>query len=105
VVTLAIGLVAFGAGGYAAVRWSPPLAPTRVGRVASLLVALLVAAAVSVMALDVYILIDSLDLPEDFGGDDQVVANSLGRALYEGGTLLGLAAAVHLLAPPPAADQ
>ena len=98
-----IALVAAGAGFFATWRWAPPLRATRVGLVAAIVVADLVAAALVVVALDLYELIRTLD---HAGGEFEnaktdIVARTITDALANAGPLLGLAAAVHLLAPPP----
>jgi amino acid transporter len=101
VVALVIAVVAFAAGGYAARRWAPPLRETPVGRWAAIVVAVLAGAALVVVAMDVYELIRQLDRA---GGDlrdakSDIVAGTIRTTLVGAGTLLGLAAAVHLLAP------
>ena len=101
VVGLVIAVVAFGVGTYAALRWAPPLREGVVGRWAAIVVAVLAGAAVAVVALDVYELIRTLDRAgHEFGNaKTDLVAQTLRQMLFSAGTLLGLAAAVHLLAP------
>jgi len=99
-----IAVLAAGAGFYATLRWAPPLRATRVGLLAAIVVANLVAAALVVVALDVYELIRTLGHFGPAGFADQktdLVARTISDMLAAAGPLLGLAAAVHLLAPPP----
>jgi hypothetical protein len=101
VVALVIAVVAFVAGGYAVWRWAPPLRDTTVGRWAAIVVAVLAGAALVVLALDVYELIRTLDTRggDLFPADNDLVAQTVRTTLVDAGTLFGLAAAVHLLAP------
>jgi hypothetical protein len=106
VVALIIAVLVFCAGGYAALRWAPPLQSTPVGRTAAIVVAVLFAAALVVLVLEVYELIRQLDRAggEFVNAKSDIVAGSLAQAFADAGPLLGLAAAVHLLAPPPGED-
>ncbi len=116
-VPLVIAVVVFCVASYVAMRWAPPLRDTRVGRLAALIVAVLFGAALVVIAIDVYDMIRELDkVPGslvDFSDGDafagalrgvksEIVAKAIREALASAGPLLGFAAAVHLLAPPPA---
>ena len=94
-----IFLACFGVGLTAAARWLPDLAPGRVGGLAFVTVCLLLGAALGVIGLHAYTLIDEL---KHIGGESEpeILATILRNMLLDAGTLLGLASAVYLLAPP-----
>jgi hypothetical protein len=94
-----IFLACFGVGLTTAARWLPDLAPGRVGGLAFVTVCLLLGAALSVIGLHAYTLIDEL---KHTAGESEaeILATILRNMLLEAGTLLGLAGTVYLLAPP-----
>ena len=100
---LIVGVAGFAAGFLAARRWAPPLAPTRVGNLAALVVALLTGAALAVAALDVYGWVDTSGVFAGFEGVDQLelVGPMIRSVCVNAAPLLAFAAIVHLLAPPP----
>jgi hypothetical protein len=101
-VPLAIFLVACAGGAFAAARWLPPLAADRVGRLALVAVCVLLGVALALVALNVYETVRTLDrFSAAFGGTTKadILAAGLVNLVTNGGPLLGLAAAVYLLAP------
>ena len=104
-----VGL-AFVAGGFAvgfwlAVRFTPPLASTRAGALATWAIRILVGAAVAVFVTRVYVTIEYIHITGSFGGEDEGsgvdLAQGLGQALLDAGTLLAGASLVFLFAPWP----
>ena len=89
-----IVLVALGAGAWAAIRWVPPLASSRVGELVFWLVCGLVAVAAGVLVFGLY---EALKQLGDNNGTEAAAAQLVG-ALKDAGILLGIAAGVHLLA-------
>ena len=102
VVALIVVIAGAAVGGYAGNRLAPPLAPSRTGRAAALIVTVLTAAAGVVFFVSVYAAIRTLT-SSDFGALDRdtTVAFDFSNGFWEAGLLLGIAAAVHLLAPAP----
>lgn len=98
-----IFVVCLCAGVAAAVQWLPPLAPGSVGGLAFFVVCGLLGAALALVGLHVYSIVQALDnVGGPFGGirKGEVVATGLEGLLFEAGFLSGLACAVYLLAPP-----
>ena|ERR1700691_4625545 len=87
------------AGVAAGVRWLPNLATGPVGGLAFFAVCGLLGAALAVLGLHIYSTVENLN---GFGGHERgaFLASSLESMLWDTGTLLGLAVAVYLLAPP-----
>lgn len=107
-VVMLIFAVAIAGGFLAAKRWLPPLEAGRVGDISFLVVCGLVAVAVAVLALHGWETIQesNLDLTFPGGGNGggypdtaDIVAQGLIAALRDAGPIIGLAAAVYLLAP------
>jgi hypothetical protein len=96
VVCLAVGVVAGS-------RWLPELAAGPVGGLAFFVVCGLLGAALGVVGLHVYSIVEELDRFGSRGfvgfGNGEIVATGLRGMLFEAGSLLGLAGAVYLLAP------
>ena len=94
--------IAFTGGVYLANRFVPPLAPTRTGRLSGLVVAVLTGAAAATLALNAFLALRAA-FADEYGGFSRAdaIAATLLDALWMGGVLLAVAAAVHLLAPPP----
>ncbi len=93
-------LVCFGVGLTAAANWLPDLAPGPVGGMAFRAVCLLLGAALAMVGLHTYTLIDDLGGPGSGIDEPEFLATVLRNILEDAGTLLGLAAIVYLLAPP-----
>jgi hypothetical protein len=101
------------AGAWAAVRWTPDLAPTGIGRASLVVVWTLATMALIEVGRNLYGLVYGLVtaplieigntnntvMPPGFHED--LVKATLPGALFYAGLLLGLATAVHLLAPAP----
>ena len=105
-VVFGIGLGGFAGGVPLAARLLPPLAATREGRLATVLVRILLGAAFALLFVSVWELANDLNAFKELEGDrplptGRVVAEQLGALLYEVGVLLGLAGAIQLLAPLP----
>lgn len=102
-------LVCFGVGLTVAANWLPDLAPGRVAGMAFVTVCVLIGAALGMVGLHTYTLINQLrDLPSGIS-EAEILASILRNTLLDAGTLLGLAGIVYLLAPPgeeePADEQ
>lgn len=95
----------FAVGALLTFRYAPPLARTREGVVAAVVVCALVGAAVGLAAMNVYVTIVSIaHLPPSAGGNGPDASAELLRSLIvalatETAVLLGLATVVYLLAP------
>ena len=101
VLTIVVFFACFIGGVLASSRWLPDLAQGSVGGVAFLAVCGLLGAALGVVGLEVLSTVRNL---EGIHGrlDSEVLTQGLVLILRDGGTLLGLAAIVYLLAPSPA---
>jgi uncharacterized membrane protein YhaH (DUF805 family) len=87
----------------------PALADDRVGRLSFWSVCLLLGIAVALVAMNVYEIVRAIDrVTTNLGGvgKSDVLATGLSSILQQAGPVLGLAAAVYLLAPSgdPTAD-
>lgn len=91
-------MVCLCAGVVAGARRLPDLAAGSVGGLAFFVVCGLLGAALALVGLHVYSIVEEWNA---FGGikDGELVASGLGSMLWEAGSLFGLAAAVYLLAP------
>ncbi len=100
-VPVVLFLACFAAAIVAVDRWLPDLAQGRVGGIAFFTVAGLLGAAAGLMGLHIYEIIRTLALlPNERTNNPDIIAIGLEEMLYEVGTVVGLAAAVYLLAPP-----
>lgn len=97
-VPIIIFVVCVAAGVFAASQWLPDLERGTVGGLSFFVVCGLIGAAVGVIGLRIYGIVENV---EGFSGKFKklAVANGLEAMLWEDGLLLGLAAAVYLLAP------
>lgn len=93
-------LVCFGVGLTAAASWLPDLAAGRVGGMAFVTVCVLLGAALGMVGLHTYSLIDELRHTTSGISEPEILAAILRDILLDAGTLLGLAGVVYLLAPP-----
>jgi hypothetical protein len=106
-VPLLVFIACFGAGITASARWLPEGGQGPIGGVAFFLVCGLLAGALSIAGLDVYLTIKQIyELGEPFtggGGKDLgsalILAEGLRNMLIESGTLVGFAGIVYLLSP------
>lgn len=98
VVPILIFVVCFAGGAYAAAQWLPELGPGRIAGFAFFAVCGLLAAALALVGLHIYALVNELGertaIPRG-----EITADVLRSVLIEAGTLTGLAAIVYLLAP------
>jgi hypothetical protein len=97
-IPIIVFVLCLGAGVFAASRWLPDLAPGPVGGVSFFVVCGLAGAALGVFGLNIYEIVENLN--------DSIrvlrhlaVADGLETILWQCGLLIGLAAAVYLLAP------
>ncbi len=100
-VPVAIFVVCVAAGVYATTRWLPELAPGPVGGLAFFAVCGLLAAALAVFGLEIYVIVENLNEGGRFDPKDRVLAAGLETLLWQTGLLVAIALAVYLLAPPP----
>jgi hypothetical protein len=101
-VPILIFVVGFGVGSALPARWLPELGEGRVAGVAFLVVCGLVGMVFALVALHVYEIVRQLDSAGSLGvgnAKPDVMANGLLAMLRDIGPILGLAAAVYLLAP------
>lgn len=107
-IPILIFVVGFGAGSALPARWLPDLGEGRVAGVAFLVVCGLVGMVFALVALHVYEIVRQLDSASSLGvanAKPDVIANGLLAMLRDIGPILGLAAAVYLLAPEPDQDE
>lgn len=99
-----IFLGAMSVGVLVSARWLPDLATGQVGGLAFFLVCGLLGAALGLVGVHVYVLVEELSrfhgLPGDFD-KGALVAAELRTTVFEVGSLIGFASVVYLLAPPP----
>jgi len=104
VIPAVIFLACVGAGVVAAARWLPDLAVGPVGGLAFFVVCGLMGAALGLVGLHIYSIVNQLNHFEGFAGlrneKAELLASGLAAMLWEAGSLFGLAIAVYLLAPP-----
>jgi hypothetical protein len=97
-----IFFVCFGGGVFIATRWLPDLAVGPVGGMAYFVVCGLIGAALGLLGLRVFLIVEQLK-SRGFGsfGDLKatLLAEGLATILFESGLVLGTAAIVYLLAP------
>ena len=103
-----IFLGAMSVGVLASAQWLPDLAEGQVGGLAFFLVCGMLGAALGLVGVHVYTLVEELNsvhgLPNNFD-KGQIVAGVLRAAVFQSGSLVGLASVVYLLAPPPEGDD
>jgi hypothetical protein len=107
-VPILIFVVGFGVGAALPARWLPDLGEGRVAGVAFLVVCGLVGMMFALVALHVYEIVRQLDSAGSLGvgnAKPDVIANGLLAMLRDIGPILGLAAAVYLLAPASEQDE
>jgi len=107
-VPIVIFVVGFVVGSALPARWLPDLDDGRVAGVAFLVVCGLVGMVFALAALHVYQIVRQLDSASSLGvvnAKPDVIANGLLAMLRDIGPILGLAAAVYLLAPALDPDE
>jgi hypothetical protein len=108
-VPILIFLIAFAVGSVATAGLSPDLGQGRVAGIALLVVAGLAGMTVALIAVHVYAIVRELDHVGTLGiaasSKPDVVANGLMAMLRDIGPIVGLAAAVYLLAPAREDDR
>jgi hypothetical protein len=107
-VPILIFVVGFGVGSALPARWLPDLGEGQVAGVAFLVVCGLVGMVFALVALHVYEIVRQLDSAGSLGvgnAKPDVIANGLLAMLRDIGPILGIAAAVYLLAPAPDQDE
>lgn len=107
-VPILIFVVGFGVGAALPAGWLPDLGEGRVAGVAFLVVCGLVGTVFALVALHVYEIVRQLDSASSLGvgnAKPDVIANGLLAMLRDIGPILGLAAAVYLLAPEAEQDE
>jgi hypothetical protein len=95
-------------GAVSGARWLPDLAPGLVGGLAFFVVCGLLGAAVGLVGMHIYSIVDEIDrISGSLGGigRGEIVAQGLRDILYEAGSLFAFASIIYLLAPPPAEDE
>ena len=97
-----IFVACLGAGVVISSRWLPDLAVGPVGGLAFFVVCGLMGAALGLVGLHIYSIVENLN---NFGGlagtgKGDILAAGLEEMLWEAGSLFGLALVVYLLAPP-----
>jgi hypothetical protein len=101
-VPVLVFLACMSAGAVVGSRWTPDLAAGQVGGLAFFIVCGLLGAALGLVGLHVYLMIEQL---EGFRGSavlhGEIVAAGIRDILFEAGSVLGFAVVIYLLAPPP----
>lgn len=101
-VPVLIFVATFAAGAVACARWLPELGAGRVGGLALLVVCGLLGMALAIAGLHIYEIVREIDRSTSLGtttDKPDLLALGVINILREAGPLLGLAAAVYLLAP------
>lgn len=98
-VPVAIVLGCFAGGVLACARWLPDLADGPVGGLAFFVVCGLLAAALSLAGVHVYMMVREIDHKYAGLTNGEVFAADVGRLLFECGTLVGFASILYVLAP------
>lgn len=91
-----IAAICLFAGVAAAVRWLPDLAEGSVGGLAFFAVCGLLGAALALLGLHIYSIVEDLN---KLGERGPILASGLESMLWDTGSLVGLAIAIYLLAP------
>jgi hypothetical protein len=98
-IPIVIFVVCVSAGVFASSRWLPDLAGGTIGGLAFFVVCGLLGASLGLVGLQIYSMVRQAEVLGKFDGSSTIVANGLSAILWQAGFLLGLAAAVYLLAP------
>jgi hypothetical protein len=106
-VPVLIFLAGLNAGVLVCARWLPDLAPGRVGGLAFFVVCGLIGAAVGLIGVHIYLMVEEVGRLPVSGAFSQGVAVAAGirGIVIDTGSLLGFAGVVYLLAPPPEVDD
>jgi len=107
-VPVLIFLAGLSAGAIAGARWLPDLAAGQVGGLAFFLVCGLLGAAVGLAGVNIFEIVEEINRVSPTTGNPEqaiVVAAGLRDIIFECGSLLGFAAVIYLLAPPPDIDE
>ena len=109
-VPILIFIVCFGIGAVLSARVIPDLAAGPVGGLSYFVVCGLLGAALGIVGLHVYLIIDAVTqsgsgLPGVRDYKAETVADGIVNILRDAGVLVGLAVGVYLLAPPPEEDD
>jgi hypothetical protein len=106
-VPVLIFLAGLSVGVLAAARWLPDLAPGQVGGLAFFVVCGLIGAAVGLLGVHIYLIVEEVRrLPAtDAPSQGEAIAAGIRNIVFEVGSLLGFAGVMYLLAPPPETDD
>ena len=91
----------FAVGTVAAARWLRSLAPEAIGGLAFFVVTGLLAAALSLVGVRLYAIINQLDHIEGHIEESEIIAAGIRDILWQAGTIFGFACVIYLLAPSP----
>ena len=91
----------FAVGTVAAARWLRSLAPEAIGGLAFFVVTGLLAAALSLVGVRIYAIINQLDHIEGHIEESEIIAAGIRDILWQAGTIFGFACVIYLLAPSP----
>jgi len=102
-IPIIIFILCFCVGAVGSGQLLPDLAAGPVGGLAFFAVCGLLGAALGLVGLHTWLIVDSINHWGGGGGrlKSEIIAEGLTSILFDGGVLLGLAAGVYLLAPPP----
>jgi hypothetical protein len=107
-VPILIFLIALAAGVLLAARWLQEVGDGRIADIAQWVTCALVGVAVALVAIHVYEIVRQLN-NANIGGvgnaKPDIVASGIADTLRDVGPILGLSAAVYLLAPPHASEE
>ena len=90
----------------AGANWVPDLAAGQVGGLAFFLVCGLLGAALGLIGVHVYLIVEELDrLSGTVAAHGEIVGEGVREIVFEAGSLVGFAAVIYLLAPAPDEDK
>jgi hypothetical protein len=101
-VPILIFVACFAVGMLAAARWLPSLADEKIGGLAFFVVTGLLAAALSLVGVRIYAIINQLNHVEQAKIiESEIIAAGIRDILWQAGTVFGFACVIYLLAPSP----
>jgi hypothetical protein len=86
-------------------RWLPDLAVGQVGGLAFFLVCGLIGAALGLLGVHIYLIVEELNHVPSGVIQGEIVGGDLRNIIFECGSLIGLAGVVYLLAPAPEVED
>jgi len=100
-----VSFACFGVGVVAAARWLPELGGGPVAGLTFFAVCGLLAGALSLAGLHVYLIVHEIGHVSDPGAKEEILAGGLRGVLFDCGTLVALTGILYLLAPGPDEEE